>query len=511
MTAPLARRIAVWLPLVGVALWVVLGMLREVVNNDLFLHLHVGATVLDQLDVPTTDALSATAAGRQFIAHEWLSAVCFQLVDRVAGGAGLSLLRVALGLGCAGLLIASVDEDARRRPGTALALLVVMYVIALRAEVRPHMFTLLILCGYAYAIERWRARRAWRPLVWLIPLQVVWVNLHGGYLFGPVVLAVLAAALGLLAAFPALGADRDTPVSWRDVRRVATVAAACLAASCVNPYGPKIIWFSVQLSLDSDYVRSVVREWQSPLVHLSWRLRHSYWLVPFLAVLAMVWGGLVARVKARPVVDIAIAGLATYMAVRAMRFVPYVAIFGFAIAVRSWSRTTLIDAPTRIAGAQILRVAEVSVLVLFLVVTAARGFIVSSAESYPIGWGYGAAQLPVDAVDAIEREGLTGVVYNEYSDGAYLIYRLSPDVKPVMDSRIDIYGEQLHREYIGSFTGRDPFYAYLGRHRVDLVLMHASRRDIFATLRQDPGWDLVFAGEQRFVFAATSARGSTTP
>jgi hypothetical protein len=495
-----ARKLAVWLPLAGAALWIVLANLREVVNNDLFLHLRVGATVIDQMDIPSTDVFSATASGRSFTAHEWLSAVCFSTVDRAFGGAGLSILRVLISLGCAAFLVASATESQRRSPGFVLVLLVAMYVITLRAEVRPHMFTLLILCGYAFAIERWRRTGGWRPLVWLIPVQILWVNLHGAYLFGPVILGLLAGCIGLLAAFPALQHDSRRALTWADFKRVSLVAAGCLAASCINPYGPRILLFSIELSLESDYVRSVIAEWQSPLTNLSWRLRHSYWLIPFLAMIGIVWGGLLLRLRSRPLIDVAFAALVTFMAIRAMRFVPYVAIFGFGIAIRSWSTTRVIGPAIRKRGASVLRVCEVGLLLMFLVTTAARGFTISDRESYPIGVGYGGSLMPFEAVSFMQQRGMKGAVYNEYTDGAYLIYRLHPDVKPVMDSRIDIYGERLHREYIDSFSSRDKFYAYLDEYDVDLVLLRPGKRNAFSTLQRNPEWELVFADDSRFLF-----------
>src|SRR5437660_364866 len=63
---------------------------------------------------------------------------------------------------------------------------------------RPHIFTLLLLSVSMWILEADRSRPS-RRVWWLVPLTVVWTNLHGGFL-------VLIATLGLAAAGTAVEA-----------------------------------------------------------------------------------------------------------------------------------------------------------------------------------------------------------------------------------------------------------------------------------------------------------------
>jgi hypothetical protein len=89
--------------------------------------------------------------------------------------------------------------------------------------------------------------------VWLlVPLTTLWTNLHGGFL-------VLLVALGCMAAS---GLLRREPHRFR---RYTVLAAACSAATLVNPYGWQLhihIWEYLR----SDWLMRNIDEFQSPLV-----------------------------------------------------------------------------------------------------------------------------------------------------------------------------------------------------------------------------------------------------
>ena len=53
---------------------------------------------------------------------------------------------------------------------------------------------------------------------------------------------------------------------------------------------------------------------------------------------------------------------------------------------------------------------------------------------------------------------MAGPVINEYILGNYLIYKLHPRITVSMDSRIDAYGERLHRQYLAAAEGSPRLY-----------------------------------------------------
>ena len=81
--------------------------LTPITNNDLFIHLKTGETILKTGSVPRVDDYSALARGRPYIAHEWLAGVVFKLVQAAAGWNGLILLKALVGIAVAALLYAA--------------------------------------------------------------------------------------------------------------------------------------------------------------------------------------------------------------------------------------------------------------------------------------------------------------------------------------------------------------------------------------------------------------------
>jgi hypothetical protein len=93
--------------LAALALLLLILNVTPITNNDLFLHLRTGETILKTGSVPRVDDYSALAGGRPFIAHEWLAGVVFRLVQMALGWNGLILLKALSAIAVAALLYAA--------------------------------------------------------------------------------------------------------------------------------------------------------------------------------------------------------------------------------------------------------------------------------------------------------------------------------------------------------------------------------------------------------------------
>src|SRR5882672_3408607 len=73
-------------------LQVFLLLIRPVDDPDIWWHLKTGQYILHGLSVPRTDIYSYTAAGNEWIAHEWLSETLMYIVYNLSGWIGLIVL-----------------------------------------------------------------------------------------------------------------------------------------------------------------------------------------------------------------------------------------------------------------------------------------------------------------------------------------------------------------------------------------------------------------------------------
>ncbi|MBI1898280.1 MAG: hypothetical protein HYS04_17370, partial [Acidobacteria bacterium] len=224
-------------------------------DGDTGWHIRVGEYILDHGAVPSVDLFSFSKAGQPWFAWEWLSDVVYGLLFRGGGMKGVVLFS---GLVIAGWTMVLFRHMLWRGANAFIALfltLIAAGAASIHYHARPHILTLLLLGVSMWVLERDR-RNPGRSLWLLVPLTVVWTNLHGGFL-------ALIALTGLLAAGLAvenlLRGSRD----WALPKRYALLAVLCGAASFVNPYGARL-HLHIASYLRSDWIRNAIQEFQSP-------------------------------------------------------------------------------------------------------------------------------------------------------------------------------------------------------------------------------------------------------
>ena len=235
-------------------LWVPHGWDSLLGDADVGWHIRTGEWILDHHTVPTQDLFSYTKPNAPWFAWEWLSDVTFALLFRAAGLKAIVLLAgLVIGLYTTLVLRHAFWRGANALVALPLVLLGVgssmMHFLA-----RPHVFTLLFLAVAMWILDSDRKRNTRR--VWLlIPLCVLWVNVHGGFF-------IFLACLGLLVLGSAVERWRSwTP--WGEVRRYSLLLAGCGAASLINPYGIHLHQHVVEY-LRSGWIRSVIQEFRAP-------------------------------------------------------------------------------------------------------------------------------------------------------------------------------------------------------------------------------------------------------
>jgi hypothetical protein len=177
--------------------WGTIAAFCPVSTNDLWLLLREAADIVASGEIPRVEQYSAVAVGRPYLAHEWLSGLIFLGIFKLGGGEALTVLRASVMLAMLLLLWYSLEKKDRSFMLAAPLLALAAYTILTRVFVRPHIFTHLFLCVWVFSLEHWRRERRLRYLIMLVPLQVLWANLHGGYIFA-LVLGALMTGTGLV-------------------------------------------------------------------------------------------------------------------------------------------------------------------------------------------------------------------------------------------------------------------------------------------------------------------------
>ena len=188
-------------------------------DPDLFWHIKEGEKLVMSGRFPVVEEFSLTAAGKSMVAGEWLADLEIFLIYRTAGYAGLVCFHTVLFVAALIILFVFLRDEL---PPALRYLLVAMTAFAFInfIAVRVHVYTILFVAVYLLWARLWEEGRRWPPWAMAAGLAL-WVNLHGGFMVGWVILGLLC----LVRAY--------------ESRRAADLApwAAGTLACCLHPNG----------------------------------------------------------------------------------------------------------------------------------------------------------------------------------------------------------------------------------------------------------------------------------
>ena len=222
-----AMRIPVWvLPALGTMLLLVLFGDRLLNDPDIHWHIATGDWILANDAFPRVDAFSFTIKEQPWVTTAPGAQVIFAAVYRLFGWSGIVLLTAFCAALSVGLLVRFVG---RWLPATvALAFGIIMLLLAMPHMVaRPHLLAMPVMVAWAAGLVDAADRRS-APSFWLLPLMVLWSNLHVSFLLG-------LALTGALAVDAVLNAPKTARLGL--VRSWAAFGVIAVIAACVSPYG----------------------------------------------------------------------------------------------------------------------------------------------------------------------------------------------------------------------------------------------------------------------------------
>ncbi len=422
-TAPLPRiwRLAL-LALAGILLWGAYS--SEIADTDFWWHLKTGQYIVQTHSLPAPDPFSYTTAMgapaypgelqvRHFnLTHEWLAQALW-FVLYLAGGFPLLVLwkGALLGAMCAIAGYLAAWRSGNFYVGLAAAF-AGMPVIQLFAADRPPLLTFLLVAVFVLMLEKYFAAELDRAIWLLIPLQLLWANLHGGFFLGWVVLAAYVAGSWHL---PALRR-----------RRLWIVVGASLLASGLNPNGWGV--FEVLLNYRRSYLTGTLIEWKSPSL---WGPPYTFDVLLYLAAAALLLNA--RKVRLPDALLLLAFGGAALMAFRNVIFVAFLA--PVLLAAYGWPAL----------AARLPRLPPLG--------AAAGASAVVLSTALLGGWWQGdlfqlrAAEwrFPRQAAEFLQKNQVKARMFNSYEYGGYLMWALWPPMQTFIDGRA--LNESVYRDY----------------------------------------------------------------
>ena len=548
---------------------------RPLADADIGWHIRTGERILVTHVLPRTDPFSSTMQGQPWFAWEWLYDLLLGILHQACGLNGVVWLCALLVAAIFALLLSLLLQR-----GTGLLLAIVLMLLAEAASTihlyaRPHIVSWLFSLLWVVALDRWergplvavrcspfavgglpggritiseerstnseqrttsvqRCEHAEVPrwIPWFFPASMLlWVNLHGGWLFGMAVLGIYTFA----AFVENVRARKNNPFAAiraaHRARAMAVVWVASAMATLVNPYGWRL-HAHIYRYLSDRYLMNLIDEFRSPDFH-GWAQRS------FAVILALTLVALAGRrfsgnrlSNSHLSVDagklrlshLLVVLLAVYAGFYSSRNLPVSSMLLVLVAGPIlWENfASLADQPgawqwlrngtARISnfsdrmGAQEMELRGH----LWPVVSVALAFAICLQGGWLGSWQLIHAQfdpkkVPVAAVNFLQKEFLgnqpsTQPVFSTDAWGGYLIYRLYPERKVVVDDRHDLYGSGRIRQYLILTQAEPGWRSVLENWKIRTVLLptDSTLANLLRELPQD--WRIAYEDKVAVVF-----------
>jgi hypothetical protein len=459
-----------------------MGWQRLLQDSDTGLHIRIGDYILEHRQVPTHDMFSFSLPGQPWYAFEWLTETLFSFLHTRFGLKGVVLVS---GLVLAGTLTAMFRYALRCGANSLIALALTLLTVSansLHFHARPHIFTLLFLVISIWVISADRKNPS--PRLWLlVPLTVVWTNMHGGFfIFFPL--------LGLLV----IGCVLERRMS--SAIRYTTLGALCGLASLVNPYGIKLHAHILEI-MRASWVIDTIDEFRSPQFRNEAQLHLMILL--FLGLIIIV--PLLSKRRMTEALWILFLAYSALTSVRHGPIFTLIAVPIIAVQLTEWwtgwvrnqpanSYPRVFDGIAAQLGAGFQRTSLwTAAVVLFLAFTGS----IQWPKDFP------AKNFPEDLIQR-HAEIATSRIFTTDQWAGYLIYHNYPQQRVFLDGRTNYYGPKILSEYSGLMDGQRTWKQILEQYRFDLILCSPDAA-LASLIQTSPDWRAVDSEKKAILFA----------
>ncbi len=384
-------------------------------NADIGRHLKNGELFIKEGIIIKTNFYSYTQPDFPVVTHHWFSGVIFYIVSVLFGFSGLSLFYALL----SGLTVYIVYLIAASRSKPLIAMLFTLTLLPLmadRREIRPEVFSYLLLVVYFYLFDKLSKGKISfkRFLQLIIPLQLLWVNTHIFFVMG-----FMLAGLSLLE-------DLIKKASLSSIKEKGIILLFLVLISLFNPY-----FFSgllEPLNIFKEYGYQLIEN-ASLLFLQKFAPTTKYFVIEILALFTFLVTVNVAftnKIKSYFTI-ITIVTVFLVLSFKAIRGIPMFAMFLAPL----FSQYYFDNLSKNNKGLIILNIILGSLLLV---------------KFLPHNFGLGLLPKNNASAEFFLSNNIQGPIFNNYDIGGYLIYALYEKELVFVDNRPEAYSVEFFKK-----------------------------------------------------------------
>lgn len=456
------------------------------VDPDIWWHLANARIFATTYHAIWTDPYSFTVAGHYWIDWEWLSEQPFWWAYQQFHLQGIYLVSWLL-LGANVVFVYFRGYRLGKSADAALWTSAIAFVLmTVNSGPRTIEFAYLAMSSELLILEEFD--RGNKKLIWLLPpLFALWINLHGFWFAGIVLLAMYIGA-GIFSV--SLGSLEQEALSKSDRNRLLLVLVASIAVLPLNPYGWHLMWNPLDMMLNQKVSVATIAEWQP----IKMELVSGKFVV--IAIVLMVVANLI-RGRKWKLYELAFVCLAWYAAVAHLRFSYFAAVLTVPMLARDLARAFKLDPDANTIPGMNVLMAAIAVVVI------AVQFPSEASLQQRLNM-----MFPMKTIASIDPSWRT---FNWDYVGGMMAFQKKPSF---IDSRFDSFDQVGVMDEYGKIMAGNDAIELMKKYHVD----HALAMDedpISYLLEHSPGWKVIgrekaWQGEY-VLFAKVADVPSSTP
>jgi hypothetical protein len=411
--------------------------LSSLTSSEVWVHLRTGTWMLENHAVPRSGVFS------QYPNLPWTDAtwgfdLLLGIAYRIFGLRGIPLLLMGLKVAVAGITFLLV-RSGRATFWQAVALSAIAQYVLWGLQPLAYVFSILLFAVELRLLLRSRNTGSVRELYWLPALFFVWANLHVQFVLGLMLLAVFLIAQAIELWLRMLRLSWLSPsILPLPFKQVCGIAAVCLLATCVTPYGyrPLATFF------DASYSQVAFQHF-AEMSAMTFRRPQDY----ILMLLAMMAFLALGRRRSLDLFQLLVLLGGTAVAFRIQRD-GWMAVLA---AVGVLSTTAFFERHGDEQQPGMASAWKWGVVVLTAIVIVIAGLRLPNHNAL---MNRVRSDFPVAACDFIVSNRLPQPLFHEYAFGSFLTWYL-PQYPVVVDNRVELYGDRILGEYFDVVGGKE--------------------------------------------------------
>lgn len=468
----------------GSGLYIILGLvfiaiigLRTISTPELWTHLALG-----QENGPIS-----FVEGDSFVNTTWLYDKLVYTFWNIGGASLLVILNVIGLLAAFGLLI-QVSKKWGGGLAQGFALLICGHLIFQTVDIGPRVVMMLFIALFLFILNTRRS-----PAILfgaLIPLQILWTNMHGSFLYGPIIAALAAAQAAQSAKGPGSRKKNQAPQTGL----FGILAVALLISTMANPYFLKMHG-------------QVIANIQSPAPAYWSSLFIEYFQIPAikpLILFTMILGaaGLITLKKKLPVVLTTLAIFSAFLVWESPAAAMLFAAMAFPFIVLSLtsvseyvahSLSSVLGKNAKLLGPSTGAVLSILIILSIIPIIGNQAYVKAGSAS-TFGLGVDENLYPNDLEALFNDPSFPETAINLAVDGGYLAFKY--DRTCFIDYRSGTYDEDLLKELANTMVGNQKSYdALIEKYRPEAFIINTlppASAQAVATLLRKPLWKLAY-------------------